>query len=57
MPIACELRELGSEVLFCSPARAPRPLVEEAGFENTLPEHPVYDLIDFEHPVELEAGR
>lgn len=45
LPIARELAEHGHEVLFCSPARAPGRLIAEAGFENLVPRHPIYDLM------------
>jgi UDP:flavonoid glycosyltransferase YjiC (YdhE family) len=45
IPIATELAQHGHEVVFCSPARAPRRLVAEAGFANPLPGHPIFDLI------------
>jgi UDP:flavonoid glycosyltransferase YjiC (YdhE family) len=41
LPIACELRRRGREVVFCSPATAPSQLVAEAGFENLIPQHAV----------------
>jgi len=37
LPIACELRQRGHQIAFCSPAKAPRKLVSEAGFENLIP--------------------
>lgn len=45
LPIARELSAHGHEILFCSPAKAPSLLIAEAGFENLLPRHPLYDLI------------
>jgi hypothetical protein len=51
LPIACELRTLGREVVFCRPATAPRQLVAEAGFENLIPQHSIYDLIDMEQSI------
>lgn len=45
LPIARELSVHGHEIFFCSPAEAPRRLIAEAGFENLLPRHPLYDLI------------
>lgn len=45
LPIARELRALGHLVRFSSPAPAPRRLVADAGFENLLPRHPLYDLL------------
>ncbi|MCG6955253.1 MAG: hypothetical protein LJF04_04605 [Gemmatimonadetes bacterium] len=46
LPIARELRDLGHEVLFCSPGAAPRRLVEDAGFEGRVPDEPLYSLSD-----------
>jgi UDP:flavonoid glycosyltransferase YjiC (YdhE family) len=51
LPIARELRTLGREVVFCSPAMAPRQLVADAGFENLIPQHSIYDLIDMEQSI------
>ncbi len=45
LPIARELKERGHKILFCSPAQAPSRLIADAGFENRLPEHPIYDLM------------
>ncbi len=45
LPVALELTGRGHTVVFCSPGRAPRRLIAEAGFENQLPQHPIYDLI------------
>ncbi len=42
LPIAGELAQRGHQVAFCSPARAPRKLIAEAGFDNFLPKHPLY---------------
>ena len=44
LPIAKELRENGHDVLFSSPAKAPSTLIKEAGFENCLPRHPLYQI-------------
>src|SRR5215471_8012906 len=46
LPIARELSSLGHSVVFCSPAKAPRRLIADAGFENLVPRHPLYELID-----------
>jgi UDP:flavonoid glycosyltransferase YjiC (YdhE family) len=46
LPIARELSARGHSVVFCSPARAPRRLIADAGFENLVPRHPIYELID-----------
>jgi len=45
LPIARELAGHGHTVLFCSPARAPSQLIANAGFENLLPRHPIYDIV------------
>jgi MGT family glycosyltransferase len=45
LPIAGELAARGHRILFCSPARAPGRLIAEAGFENLMPRHPLYDLM------------
>src|SRR5258708_39105787 len=45
LPIANELAEQGHTILFCSPAKAPSRLIAEAGFDNLLPRHPIYDLM------------
>ncbi|MEJ2656724.1 MAG: hypothetical protein P8012_05950, partial [Desulfobacterales bacterium] len=45
LPIARELRDRGHQIAFCSPARAPVKLISEAGFDNLLPDQPLYYLI------------
>ena len=45
LPIARELTERGHKILFCSPAQAPSRLIADAGFENLVPRHPLYDLM------------
>lgn len=45
LPIARELATNGHKILFCSPASAPRRLIAEAGFENRIPKHPIYELV------------
>ncbi len=45
LPIARELAAHGHTIFFCSPAKAPSRLIAEAGFENLLPLHPLYDLV------------
>jgi UDP:flavonoid glycosyltransferase YjiC (YdhE family) len=45
LPIARELATGGHVVFFCSPAKAPSRLIAEAGFENLIPRHPLYDLM------------
>lgn len=44
LPIASELRKRGHEIAFCNPAKTPRLLIAEAGFENLVPRHPAYYL-------------
>jgi len=44
LPIARELRNHGHEVAFCHPAEAPRKLIAQAGFENCLPNRPLYRI-------------
>lgn len=44
LPIARELAAHGHVVFFCSPAKAPSRLIAEAGFENLIPRHPLYEL-------------
>jgi MGT family glycosyltransferase len=45
LPIACELQKQGHEIAFCSPAKAPRKLILDAGFDNLLPSRPLYHII------------
>jgi UDP:flavonoid glycosyltransferase YjiC (YdhE family) len=40
LPIARELRDRGHQVAFYNPAKAPRKLISDAGFENILPKWP-----------------
>ena len=51
LPVAVALRERGHEVVFASPAAAPRRVVEEAGFRNEVPRHALYALIDVDPSV------
>ena len=44
LPIASELKKRGHEAVFCNPARTPRMVIAEAGFENLVPRHPAYYL-------------
>jgi UDP:flavonoid glycosyltransferase YjiC (YdhE family) len=46
LPIARELAGFGQDITFCSPAAAPRRLIADAGFENNIPRHPLYELIE-----------
>jgi MGT family glycosyltransferase len=48
LPIARELAERGHSTMFCSPGSAPRKLISDAGFENLVPIHPLYEMIDVE---------
>lgn len=45
LPIARELRDRGHQIAFCSPAKAPVKLISDAGFDNLLPNQPLYYLI------------
>ena len=45
LPIARELAARGHRIVFSSPARAPSRLIAEAGFENIVPRHPIYELL------------
>jgi UDP:flavonoid glycosyltransferase YjiC (YdhE family) len=45
LPIARELAGHGHDITFCSPAPAPSRLIGEAGFENRLPKHPLYEFV------------
>jgi UDP:flavonoid glycosyltransferase YjiC (YdhE family) len=53
LPIASILRARGDEVVFSSPAKAPRALVADAGFVNASPVHPLYDLASHASPSAL----
>lgn len=44
LPIACELRDRGHQVAFCNPAKAPRKLVSDAGFDNLEPKWNICNL-------------
>ncbi|MCC6297906.1 MAG: hypothetical protein IT314_01320 [Anaerolineales bacterium] len=44
LPIAAELKRRGHTAAFCNPARAPRRIIDEAGFDNLIPKHPAYYL-------------
>jgi UDP:flavonoid glycosyltransferase YjiC (YdhE family) len=48
LPIARELAAHGHQIVFCSPAKAPSRLLADAGFENLVPRHPIFDLIAVE---------
>jgi UDP:flavonoid glycosyltransferase YjiC (YdhE family) len=45
LPIGRALAARGHKILFCSPAQAPSRLIADAGFENLIPRHPLYDLM------------
>ena len=45
LPIARELRELGHQVAFCSPGKAPARLIAQAGFENLIPRWPMLSIL------------
>ncbi len=47
LPIARGLAARGHEIAFSNPAKAPRTLISEAGFENLIPRHPIYFLRKF----------
>lgn len=51
LPIAGELAKRGHDIMFCSPARSPRRLITEAGFENLIPRHPFYDLMQVDSGI------
>jgi UDP:flavonoid glycosyltransferase YjiC (YdhE family) len=42
LPLAAELRERGHKIAFCSTKPARRKVIDEAGFENLWPRHPMY---------------
>lgn len=56
IPIAAELAQHGHRVVFCSPAKAPGRLIADAGFENPLPKHPLFDLIAGDQNLRWLAG-
>jgi UDP:flavonoid glycosyltransferase YjiC (YdhE family) len=56
IPIAAELAQHGHKIVFCSPAKAPSRLIAEAGFENPLPRHPLFDLIAGDQSLRWLAG-
>ena len=47
LPIAQELTKLGHKIVFSSPAKAPDSLIKDAGFENLIPKHPLYQINNF----------
>lgn len=44
LPVAKALQKRGYTVAFSHPAKAPRKLIADAGFENLLPTHPLYEI-------------
>ena len=44
LPIARGLAARGHEIAFSCPAKAPRTLISDAGFDNLIPEHPIYHV-------------
>lgn len=44
LPIAKILNELGHNIVFSSPAKAPQKIIADAGFENLSPKHPLYEI-------------
>ncbi|MHA2369118.1 MAG: nucleotide disphospho-sugar-binding domain-containing protein [Candidatus Hodarchaeales archaeon] len=45
VPIAVELVKLDLQVTYCHPAKAPGLLIQDAGFDNRLPDEPFFRLI------------
>lgn len=45
LPLAEALAARGHRIVFCSPAKAPSRLIADAGFDNRVPDHPIYALI------------
>lgn len=45
LPVARELRDRGHQIAFCSPAKAPTKLIADAGFDNLLPQWPLYYIM------------
>jgi len=45
LPIARELHDLGNKIVFCNPAKAPKKLISYAGFQNMIPNQPVYQIL------------
>jgi len=44
LPIAQELSKAGHTIAFSSPAKAPEKLIKDAGYENLVPKHPLYQI-------------
>ncbi len=45
LPIARELGSRGHQITFCNPGQSPQKVITDAGFENFLPDSPLYYLI------------
>lgn len=45
LPVARELRARGHRVLCSNPAPAPRRVIADGGFENALPDHPLFHVM------------
>ncbi len=45
LPIARELKLRGHEVAYCHPARSPQILIAEGGFQNLLPDDPLFHMM------------
>ena len=45
LPIAHELRDRGHQIAFCSPGKTPSRLISDAGFDNLLPQWPLYYIM------------
>jgi MGT family glycosyltransferase len=45
LPIARGLRDRGHQVIFCNPAKAPRKLIADAGFDNIPPKWPLFYIM------------
>ena len=44
LPIANELTKLGHKITFSSPAKAPKKVIADAGYENLSPKLPLYEI-------------
>ena len=45
LPVARELANRGHTICFCNPGKAPRKMIADAGFQNYLPDEPLYYFI------------
>jgi hypothetical protein len=50
------LAKRGHQVAFCNPAAAPSRLIAEAGFNNLIPNHPLYYLMQLNTHGEMSLG-